>query len=567
MNDAASGPSAPDRPADRFGRLRRDILAGLTLAAITIPEQMATARLGGFEPQVGFYAFIAATIGFALFGGSRIMTVGVDSTITPIFAGALAAIAAAGPTSLGSAAVTLALTVGVLLVIGGTLRLGWVADLLSEPVLTGFLAGISIHIVASQLPALFGVVGAPGNMFDKLAAVWSARAAIDPVTLAIGGGVLAVMIVAERISGQIPGALIAVALATLAVVAFGLDQRGVAVLGALPGGLPVPAVPAASFEELRQVLPLALTVALVVMMQTATVSHSFPDPAGRPSNVDRDFIGLGAANLAAGALGTMPVNASPPRTAIVAETGGQSQAGPLTAAGIVLVLALFGGNLLAKVPEAALAGVLLFVAQRIFRLGTMVTVAREAPAEFALIACTAGAIVALPIQAGVAIGIGLSLLHGVWMTTETRPAEFHRIDGTTVWWPPDRQQRGTLRPGVLVAGFPAPLLFANARTFSQGLDRLIAGAGRPVSLVVLEAGGIANIDFTAANALKATIASCRNAGRDFAIARLQSERAERALERFGVLAALGPGHVFHSVEEAVTTLAGPPEPAGRQELT
>ncbi|CEJ11654.1 putative sulfate transporter/MT1781 [bacterium YEK0313] len=558
MNDAASEPSpaarSADTPAGRFGRFRRDVLAGLTLAAITIPEQMATARLGGFEPQVGFYAFIAATIGFALFGASRIMTVGVDSTITPIFAGALAAIAASGSASLASAAVTLALAVGVLLAIGGMLRLGWVADLLSEPVLTGFLAGISIHIVASQLPALLGVPSAPGNMFDKLAGVWSARHAINPITLAIGAGVLALLIASERISSQIPGALIAVALATLCVVALDLERRGVAVLGALPGGLPVPVAPSAGFEDLREVLPLALTVALVVMMQTATVSHSFPDPGGRASNVDRDFIGLGAANLAAGALGTMPVNASPPRTAIVAETGGATQAAPLVAAAIVLALALFGGSLLASVPEAALAGVLLFVAQRIFRVGTMVAVARQAPAEFALIALTAAAIVMLPIQTGVAIGIGLSLLHGVWMTTETRPVEFHRIGGTTVWWPPDRQQAGERQPGVLVAGFPAPLLFANARTFSQGVERLIAGAGRPVALVVLEAGGIANIDFTAANALKATIAACRAAGMDFAIARLQSVRAERALERFGVLAALGPGRLFHSVEEAVTTL-------------
>lgn len=566
MNDAVSEPSPAARPAgartDRFGSFRRDVLAGLTLAAITIPEQMATARLGGFEPQVGFYAFIAATVGFALFGASRIMTVGVDSTITPIFAGALAAIAVSGSTSLASAAVTLALAVGVLLAIGGMLRLGWIADLLSEPVLTGFLAGIAIHIVASQLPALLGLPSAPGNMFDRLAGVWSARHATNPITLAIGAGVLALMIAGERISSQIPGALIAVALATLCVVAFGLERRGVAVLGALPGGLPVPVMPSASFEELREVLPLALTIALVVMMQTATVSHSFPDPGGRAGNVDRDFIGLGAANLAAGALGTMPVNASPPRTAIVAETGGATQAAPLVAAAIVLALALFGGSLLARVPEAALAGVLLFVAQRIFRVGTMVTVAREAPAEFALIALTAAAIVVLPIQTGVAIGIGLSLLHGVWMTTETRPVEFHRIGGTTVWWPPDRQQTGEQQPGVLVAGFPAPLLFANARTFSQGVERLIAGAGRPVALVVLEAGGIANIDFTAANALKATIAACRGAGTDFAIARLQSARAERALERFGVLAALGPGRLFHSVEEAVTALGHGAPPHG-----
>ncbi|WP_246088396.1 SulP family inorganic anion transporter [Phreatobacter stygius] len=537
-----------------YAAFGRDVLTGLTLAAITIPEQMATARLGGFEPQIGFYAFVGATIGFALAGASRILTVGADSTITPIFAGALAALAASGTTTLASAAVTLALIVGALLIIGGTLRLGWIADLLSEPVVTGFLAGISVHIVVSQLPGLFGLAVGPGDMFGKLSAIATQLAAINPFSTGIGLGVLAIMLVSERISGRIPGALIALVLATLAVVAFDLQRRGVAVLGTLPGGLPHPVMPDLGLEDLRQLLPLALTVALVIMMQTAAVSHSFPDPGGRPPDIDRDFVGAGAANLVAGALGAMPVNASPPRTAVVAETGGVSQAGPLVAAALVLALVLFGGQLLAHVPEAALAGVLLFVAQRIFRLGTMVTIARQAPAEFALIALTAAAIIVLPIQAGVAIGIGLSLLHGVWMTTQTRPVEYRRIPGTTVWWPPDPHAPGELQPGVMVIGFQAPLLFANARTFQNGAAGLVSASGRPLALVVLEAGGIANVDYTAAMALRALIATCKASGADFAIARLESVRARQALDRFGILADLGPDKLFRSVQEAVATL-------------
>lgn len=565
MNDDASG-SSPSRPAagprpagatasPGYAAFGRDVLTGLTLAAITIPEQMATARLGGFEPQIGFYAFIGATIGFALAGASRILTVGVDSTITPIFAGALAALAASGSPTLSAAAVTLALIVGLLLIVGGSLKLGWVADLLSEPVVTGFLAGISVHIVVSQLPGLFGLTAGPGDMFSKLSSIISQIAAINPVSTGIGLGVLAIMLVSERISGRIPGALIAVALATLAVVAFQLERRGVAVIGTLPGGLPHPVMPDLAFEDLRQLVPLALTIALVIMMQTAAVSHSFPGPGGRGPDINRDFIGAGAANLLAGALGTMPVNASPPRTAVVSETGGVSQAGPLVAAGIVLLLVLFGGALLAHVPEAALAGVLLFVAQRIFRLGTMITIARQAPAEFALIVLTAAAIIVLPIQTGVAIGVGLSLLHGVWMTIQTRPIEFQRIPGTTVWWPPGARASGELHPGALVIGFQAPLLFANAQIFQRGVTALIATCKRPISVVVLEASGIANVDYTAATALRAVITTCKDSGVGFAIARLESVRAQEALDRFGILADLGEDKLFHSVQEAVTILA------------
>ncbi|WP_256378592.1 STAS domain-containing protein [Nordella sp. HKS 07] len=250
-----------------------------------------------------------------------------------------------------------------------------------------------------------------------------------------------------------------------------------------------------------------------------------------------------------------PINASPPRTAVVAEAGGASQLAALAAAFIVLALALWGGALLAHVPQAALAGVLLFVAQRIFRLGDMARIAREAPLEFVLVALTAIAIVLLPIQAGVAIGIGLSLLHGVWMTTHTHPLELHRIPGTTVWWPAGASPHEETQEDVAVIGFQAPLLFANAETFKTGMIAAIDARRPQPQLVVLEASGIADIDFTAAQALIDVINHCKAAKIRFAIARLESVRAQSALERFGILAELGSGHLLHSVDEAVRALS------------
>lgn len=537
--------------ANGAGLLGRDLLAGLTLAAITIPEQMATAQLGGFAPQLGFFAFVAATLGFAAFGASRVLTAGADSTITPIFVSGLAALAASGAIPPGAAAL-LALLVGIALLTAGGLRLGWIADLLSVPVLTGFLAGIAVHIAVSQLPGLLGIPGGGHHIAGQLQAIWSRIGDANPFALAIGLFTLATMNLCERLAPRLPGALIALAAATAAVALFGLAARGVAVLGVLPSGWPALAWPHFDWADLRGLVPLALLLALVVMMQTATVSRSFPDGEGAEPRIDRDFVGLGAGNLLSGLAGAFPVNASPPRTAVVVESGGVSQRAALLAAAIVLVLAVAGGALLAQVPVAALAGVLLFIAQRIFRLRQIRAIARQSPAEFALILLTAIAIIWLPIETGVAIGIALSLLHGVWMTTRSRPLELGRLPGTTIWWPPGDGYVTQNEEGVLVAAFQAPLLFANAESFRHGMMALIAQ--RRPALLVLEAGGIAAVDYTAAQALLSLIRECREGGTAVAIARVESVRALEALRRFGVIAEIGEDHLFHSVEEALRTL-------------
>jgi SulP family sulfate permease len=457
-----------------------------------------------------------------------------------------------GSTSIGSAATTLAFLVGALLLAGGILELGWIANLLSTPVVTGFLAGIAVHIVVSQLPSLFGIAKGAGDLVAQALAITSHLSKFNLFASAIGLGVLAIMILAERISAHIPGALIGIALATLAVVAFDLESRGVAVLGALPGGLPRLALP--TFDHLRQLIPLAVIIALVIMMQTATVTSSFRNSSESEPDINRDFVGVGAGNLVAAFVGAFPVNASPPRTATVVEADSRSQLSALAAAGIVLVLALWGRALLFHVPEAALAGVLLFVAQRIVRVGIIVKIARQAPVECLLILLTATAIIALPIQTGVAIGVGLSLLHGVSKAIQTHPVELRKLPGTTVWWPPESPGQGEGRKGVAVYAFQAPLLFANAEIFKRDTIEMIDTYDPPLSLVVLEASGIADVDFTAAQALIEIISHCQKANIRFAVARLESTRAHAALNRFGVLYALGPDNLFHSVDEAVNRL-------------
>jgi MFS superfamily sulfate permease-like transporter len=539
----------------RAADLPGDLVAGLTLAAIAIPEQMATARLGHFSPQIGFFAFIAGSIGFAIFGANRFLSCGADSTITPIFAGGLLLMAASGTADYQALAVALALMVGVILILGSLFRMGWVANLLSTPVTVGFLAGISIHILVSQLPAVLGLPSPKGPMIDRIIDLAQHAGATNLYTLAIGLGVLAVVAGAEAISARIPGALIGLVAATAAVVAAGLESKGVAVVGTVPATLPMPSLPDLYPERWAKLVSLALLISIVVMVQTAATTRAFLSDPDKPADVDRDFLGAGVGSVLAGLFGAFPVNASPPRTGIVAETGGRTQLSSMFAAAIVLALLAFGATLLRHVPDAALGGVLLFVALRIIRVRQIVKIYRQSLGEFLLIAVTAAAIIVLPIEQGVAVGIGLSLLHGIWSTTRARLVRFEHLPGTTIWWPANPHVPGEQSPGIAVVGLQAPLTFLNAENFSTDLLDVLKSAARP-RLLVLEASGILEIDFTAAQALLKLIGECDKHGVMLAIARLESTRAQEAFERFGVYDRLARDRVFRSVDEAIRTLGG-----------
>ena len=343
--------------------------------------------------------------------------------------------AASGSPDYQAHAMALALLVGAILVIGSLFRLGWIANLLSTPVTTGFLAGISVHILVSQMPGVLGLpsparadarphrrAGAPPRRGQPLHGLHRLRRARHRRRIG-------------KISAKIPGALIGLIAATAAVIWAGLESKGVNVVGTVPGTLPTPSLPESRPSNGRGLLPLSFLIAIVVMVQTAATTRSFPSDPDKPADVDRDFLGAGAGSVLAGLFGAFPVNASPPRTGIVAETGGRSQLSGLFAAAIVLALLAFGATLLQHVPNAALGGVLLFVALRIIRVKQIVAIYRQSFGEFLLIVATAAAIIVLPIEQGVAVGIALSLLHGIWSTTRARLIQFDRVPDTTIWWP------------------------------------------------------------------------------------------------------------------------------------
>ena len=532
--------------------LPTDALAALVLTAIALPGQLATAKLMQLSPMAGLLAFAAGSFAFAALGSNRFASVAADSTIAPIMAGSLALIVMPGSAHYVTLAAILALLVGGILLLAGVLRAGWIADLLSVPVTTGLLAGIAVHIIVSQLPTVFGVSVKPdehvlGRFLELMQHVPDAK----PIPVVIGFGVLACTLIAEWLNPRIPGSLVGIVASGLAVWWFGFSHNDVAVLGALPLTPPTIGLSLPSWGEFTHLLELAVTVALVCMMQTAAVVRSYPSDPTQAENVSRDFAGVGAGSILAGLLGSFAVDASPPSTAAVVESGGRTQACSVLAILIIAAIALFAGGLFSYVPEAALAGVLMFIALRIVRVDTIRRIYLNGGIEILLVIASAALVVIMPIQAGVAMSIGLSLLQSLYIVARPESAVLARVPDTTIWWDLPPEARGEHEPGVLVFAPGAPINFTNAYYIRDKLQAAIAKLAEPCRLVVIEANGVINFDFTGADIVQQMITELRGQGIDVMLARMESEVAQHAAERAGLLTLLGPNHVFRSVEDAI----------------
>lgn len=536
----------------RASWLPHDLAAGLLLTAIAVPEQVATARLAGMPAEAGLIAFMAATLGFVLLGRSHVLSVGADSTIATIFAGGLAAFVVFGSADYQSLVTILALMVGVILLVAAALRAGWIADLLSIPVTNGFLAGIAVHIAVGELGPLLGLAATGGPPFAQIGAIFGALGGINPFALAIGLGAAAATILTERFAPHLPGALIAVLLGSLAVGLFHLEHHGVSMMAALPGlALHMPGFAGVSLADLLRLLPLAFIVSIVCMMQTTTVVRAFPDGSDPLAPIEGDFAGVGLGSVAAGLAGTFAVNASPPRTAAIVQGGGRSQLASLVSAAAVLVLLLFGGSLFRVVPQPALAGILIAIAVRLFRLEEMLRIWRQTRPEIALVLASAVLVILLPIEYGMLCSIGLSLAQSIYGIARPRCVALARVPGTTVWWPPEPGETGESLPGILVFGIGAPVNFTNALSICRQLEAMIAAQTVPPHRIILEASGLVSMDYTGARILGAAILRIRDRGITVAMARLSAEKAQAVAKRTGLLASLGQDAVFHSVEDAI----------------
>jgi SulP family sulfate permease len=549
-------PILPTLQGYKVSWLTADVAAGLTLVAIVIPEQMATAHLANMPAVAGFYAFIAGSLLFALFGRHPRMSVGGDSTIAPVFAAGVAALTATGSATYTHLVSATALIVGALLVAAGMLRLGWIADFFPLPVVTGVLAGIGVEILVKQVPTVLGLPGGGTTTIGRVRDILNQLGKFNGWSFGIAAGVLAIVVIAEKVDRKAPGALVAVIGATALVSVAKLADHGVHVVGAVHASLPQLALPQASVHQVGALATTAVTVAFLCIVQTsATVRASpaslqGPGEQAKANDFNVDLVAVGAGSLVAGLAGSFAVNASPPRTAVLGSAGAKSQVAGLVAVGTVVIVLLFATSLLKDLPEAALGAILIFVASRLFHFGELRSVLRFGNFEFALALITLAVVVLVGIEQGVVAAALLAIAQRTRLAARPRDAVLGREVGTDHWVQTDIGRPTEQVAGILVYLLYAPLWYGNATHVVERIRSDIAAGAPPVQHLIVDANAVGDMDYTGAKAFGELVTELKDRGISVSLARV-SPLVHHDLKHSGLLDAIGPDHLFASVEEAV----------------
>ncbi|MFZ0666171.1 MAG: SulP family inorganic anion transporter [Acidimicrobiales bacterium] len=528
-----------------------DLLAGMTLLVIAVPEQLATSRLADMPAATALWAFVAATFAFFLFGSSKVVSVGADSTIAPLFAAAVARLSVSESPHAIALTSLIALSTGGLILIVGMLRLGWIADFLSVPIITGFMAGVAAIITIHQLPDILGAGSASGSLVHRIHEIFAHLKSVNGWSVGIGVVVLVIMVGSEKIDSRIPAALIGLIGSTILVVVEGLGHHGVQLLGPVATGLPKVGIPSVTWSDLGTVLPVSLTIALVCLGQTAATVRSFTDDDD-PKNMDHDFVALGAGNILSGFAGSFPVDASPARTSVVASARGKTQAACLFAA-LVIAIASPAADQLRRVPLACLAAILLFVATRLLRIKDFKRILHFSRMEFGLAVITAIVVAFVGVEQGIALAVLLAVFDRAWHTARPKLLMLGRVPGTTSWTSLGTKDPTEGIPGVEVVLFAGPLYFANAGEFHT---RVNAALSRPAPLdaLVIDAAGMGDIDFTGASVLHKIVGDLEARGIQIAFARAGPEVIHN-LEQSGIVKMIGSDRLFDTVDEAATAMS------------
>ncbi len=527
-----------------------DVLAGVTLLVIAVPEQLATSRLAGMPPITGFYAFVAGTLLFALLGSSPQMSVGADSTIAPLFAVGVSHLAISGSPHYAALVSILAVMVGIIVALIGVLGLGWIADFLSAPIITGFMCGVAIIIIVHQLPDFFGLTGATGSNVNRVSFVIRHLGQTNGWTLGLGLGVLIVVVAAERINRKLPGALVGLVGSTLLVGLVGLTTHGVAVVGAVAHGAPHFGLTGLSLSAIGSLAPIAGVVALVIVSQSAATTRAFADQGHYNVDVGRDFLGVGAGSVLAGLAGSFPVNASPARTGAVASAGGKSQAAGIGAA-LVMILIIPAAGILKDVPLATLAAVLIFVGTRVFHGKDLLRIAKFDRFELGLALITLLVVALIGVEQGIGVAVALAIADRARITSRPRLHVLGSVAATTSWAPIGSDTDAVAVPGTLVVLFPSPIWYANAVRFKSEVDAALAAEKPPPAVFVLDTIGMNDIDFTGTRTLAEVLDELEHAHITIRVARA-SGGLRASLEKSGLLKRIGADHFFDTVNEAVT---------------
>jgi high affinity sulfate transporter 1 len=527
---------------------QRDVIAGIVLAALLVPQGMAYAQLAGMPPVTGLYATLVPLVVYFLLGPSRILILGPDSAVAPLVAAAIIPLAATGDESARIAlAGLLAILVGALMFAGGVARFGFVTELLSMPVRLGYLMGIAVTVIVGQLPTLFGFSVDAEGLLREVRDFVRGLDETNTTALAIGIASLAVILGLRRVAPKIPGVFVAVVGATAGVALVDLADP-VAVVGDVPAGLPAFGVPDVSFEDLKVLIPAALGIAFVSFTDTSILSKSYAGRLREEVDQNQELAVLGVANVATGFFQGFPISSSSSRTAVAEDIGAQSQLTGLVGAAVLGLLLILSTGLVQDLPQATLAAIVIVAVLGLIDLvgARRLRAWRRSEFTLAMVAFTGVAI--LGVLWGVGIAIALSLLNFIRRAWRPHDALLGRVDNLKGYHDTERHPDARLVPGLVLYRFDAPLFFANAEFFRERV-RAIARGGE-VRRIVVAAEPITDIDATAGETLGALHDELVADGIELAFAELKDPVRDR-LRRYGIEATIGPERFFPTLGVAV----------------
>lgn len=533
--------------------LPRDIAAGLVLAAILVPVGMGYAEAAGLPAIYGLYATIFPLLAYAIFGPSRILVLGPDSSLAAIIAATIVPLAAGNPDTLIALAGMLALLTGGLCILAGLAHFGFITDLLSKPIRIGYLNGIALTVLVGQLPKLLGFSSSGEGLIQETASLVQgvAQGLTNPVTLAIGVACLAIILLLKRFMPKVPGVLVAVIGATLVVGVLNLAaSAGVSVVGPLPPGLPSFQVPRVSPDMLGTLLTGAVAITLVSFADTSVLSRTFALRGGYQVDQNQEIIALGAANLASGLFQGFSISSSSSRTPVAEQAGAKSQLTGVVGALTVAALLIFAPSLLQNLPNAALGAVVIAACISLVDVQGVVRLYHLRRAEFVFsIVCFLGVALVGVIQ-GIGIAILLALLDFIWRAWRPYDAVLGHEEGIAGYVDVARHPEAEQIPGLLLYRWTAPLFFANADLFYEHVREAIADAPTPVKWIVITAEPVTDVDITAADTLSKLDDDLQRAGIELGFAEMKGPVKDR-LKQYGLFSKLGDHLFFRTLDEAV----------------
>jgi sulfate permease, SulP family len=537
--------------------LRPDVIAGATIWGLLVPETIAYAGLAGLPPQAGLYTVLATLAAYAIFGTSRHLVASATSAAAVLLAAGIANLGASSTVDYAARAAAMVLFCGGLFLLAGFLRLGFIAQFISKPVMEGFVFGLALFVTVSQLPKLFGIEKGTGDTVGQFLHLLGHLGDTSWATLAVGVATLVLLFGVELYAPRVPGGLLALVLGIAISAALDLSSHGVAIVGTVPSGLPSVSVPHIAASDVAPLMAAAAGMALVIFSESLGAAQTFAAKHGYEIDPDQEMIALGVANVGSGFLGGLAGGGSLSQTAVNDGAGARSEVSPLVAAVLILVTVLVLTPLFKDLPEAVLAALIIHAVFHLMKVKEFRGYYRERRVEFWLGLATLLGVITIDVLPGLLIGVISMLLLVVYSASRPHLAVLARSpDVRGAWGDVVRHPDYEGVPGLLVLRLEGPAFYANATLVRDGVKRLVGAADPVPRAVILDAGANYDLDITTAEVLDQLIGTLRTAGVDFALAEARRPVVERA-RRTGLadlVQLVGEDRVFHTIDEAVQAL-------------